>query len=146
MRVGANLHANRWQLVADGLGMLEMATAGVDLPQLWSLLETFFWKVDESFEDPSQVGTSGHSSTYCAKRKMSEGVDTSGFTPIYPGFQEEEPGNPLILCFDSKFLPPKFEFVQPLLFILIFPSCFHRYRGQVHVQEECKRWQGSLPM
>ena len=43
--MGANLHANGCQLVADGLGMLETATAGVDLPQLWSLLETFFGKM-----------------------------------------------------------------------------------------------------
>ena len=93
MRVGANLHAKGWQLVADGLGMLEMATAGVDLPQLWSLLETFFGKIDESFEDPSQAGTSGHTSTYHAKRRMMEGMDTSGFTPIYPSFHEDEPGN-----------------------------------------------------
>ena len=92
MRVGANLHTKGWQLVADGLGMLETATAGVDLPQLWSLLETFFGKIDESLEDPPQAGPSGHSSTYHAKRKMT-GVDTLGFTPVYPSFQEEEPGN-----------------------------------------------------
>ena len=106
MRVGANLHAKGWQLVADGLGMLEMATAGVDLPQLWSLLETFFRRVNKSFEDPPQTGTSDHSSTYCAKRKMTEGVDTSGFTPIYPSLQEEEPGNPSVLYPYSKFFHP----------------------------------------
>ena len=93
MRVGANLHAKGWQLVADGLGMLEMATAGVNLPQLWSLLETFFGKIDKSFEDPSQAGARGHSSTYHAKRKMMEGIDTSAFTPIYPSFHEDKPGN-----------------------------------------------------
>ena len=86
MRVGANLHAKGWQLVSDGLGMLETATAGVDLPQLWSLLETFFGKIDESLEDPPQAGPSGHSSTYHAKRKMMKGVDTSGFTPCLSQF------------------------------------------------------------
>ena len=110
MRVGANLHAKGWQLMADGLGMLEMATAGVDLPQLWCLLETFFGKIDESFKDPPQAGTSGHSSTYCAKRKMTEGVDTSGFTPIYPSFQEEEPGNFSILHLSFRFF---FFFFHP---------------------------------
>ena len=132
MSVGANLHAKGWQLVADGLGMLETATAGVDLPQLWSLLETFFGKVNESFKDPPQAGTSGHSSTYHAKRKMMEGMDTSDFTCIYPRFQEEEPGNPSVLCPNSKFLPSKFEFIEPLSFILIFSVCLYRYRGQVH--------------
>ena len=67
MRVGANLHTKGWQLVADSLGMLETATAGVDLPQLWSLLETFFGKINENLEDPPQAGPSGHSSTYCTK-------------------------------------------------------------------------------
>ena len=103
--MGANLHAKGWQLVADSLGMLETATAGVDLPQLWSLVETFFGKVDESFENPPQAGPSGHSSTYHAKRKMTEGVDTLGFTPVYPSFQEEEPGNFSILHLNFTFLP-----------------------------------------
>ena len=80
MRVGANLHAKGWQLVADGLGMLEMATAGVDLPQLWSLLETFFGKINKSFEDPPQAGTSGHSSTYHAKRRM---TGRDGYIRLY---------------------------------------------------------------
>ena len=103
--MGANLHTKGWQLVADGLGMLETATAGVNLPQLWSLLETFFGKIDESLEDPPQAGPSGHSLTYHAKRKMTEGVDTSGFTPVYPSFQEEEPGNFYIFHLNFKFLP-----------------------------------------
>ena len=104
MRVGANLHPKGWQLVADGLGMLETATAGIDVPQLWSLLETFLGKINKSFEDPPQAGTSGHSSTYHAKRRMTGGMDTSGFTPIYPGFQEEEPGNFLSFSVLQKFV------------------------------------------
>ena len=84
MRVGANL-----QLVADGLGMLEMATAGVDLPQLWSVLETFFGKVNESFKVPPQGGTSGHSSTYCAKRKMTEGWIHQALLLFIPGFRKK---------------------------------------------------------
>ena len=134
MRVGANLHAKGWQLVADGLGMLEMATAGVDLPQLWSLLETFFGKIDKSFEDPSQAGTSGHSSTYHAKRRMMEGMDTSGFTPIYPSFHEEEPGNFLYFLVLQKFvfITPKFEFIHLSSFLLNFLwffFSFFRYRS-----------------
>ena len=120
MRVGANLHAKGWQLVADGSGMLEMATAGVDLPQLWSLLDTFFGKINESFEDPPQAGTSGHSSTYHAKRRMMEGMDISGFTPIYPSFQEEEPSYFFIFLSFTKICFFYYSQIQIHTSIIIF--------------------------
>ena len=127
MRVGANLHAKGWQLVADGLGMLETATAGVDLPQLWSLLETFFGKINKSFEDPPQAETSDHISTYHAKRRMTEGMDTSGFTPIYHSFQEEEPGNFFIFLSFTKenfLLLPNLNSYTYCHFYLIFSVFF----------------------
>ena len=34
-------------MISEGLTMLETATAGADVPQLWSLWEAFFGKVDD---------------------------------------------------------------------------------------------------
>ena len=47
MKVGASLNAKGWGMISEGLTMLETATAGADIPQLWSLLEAFFGKVDK---------------------------------------------------------------------------------------------------
>ena len=47
MRVRANLNAKGWTMISEGLEMLEVATAGADVPSLWELFETFFGKVDE---------------------------------------------------------------------------------------------------
>ena len=34
-----------WALILEGLGHLEVATAGADVPHIWSLFETFFGKL-----------------------------------------------------------------------------------------------------
>ena len=47
MKVGASLNAKGWGMISEGLTMLETATTGADVPQLWSLLEAFFGKVDD---------------------------------------------------------------------------------------------------
>ena len=73
--------------------MLEVATAGADVPSLWELFETFFRKVDEDTQSNlSAPSTSGHTATFqVAKQK----ADTVGedFTKICPAPGDEEPGN-----------------------------------------------------
>ena len=39
MKVGVSLNPKGWGMISEGLIMLEKATAGADMPQLWSLLE-----------------------------------------------------------------------------------------------------------
>ena len=56
MKVGASLNAKGWGMISEDLTMLETATAGADVPQLWSLLEAFFGKVDDN--DASVVSAS----------------------------------------------------------------------------------------
>ena len=93
MRVGANLNAKGWTMISEGLEMLEVATAGADVPSLWELFETFFGKVDEDTQSNlSAPSTSGHTATFqVAKQK----ADTVGedFTKICPAPGDEEPGN-----------------------------------------------------
>ena len=75
MKVGASLNAKGWGMISEGLTMLETATTGVDVPQLWSLLEAFFGKVDD---DNASVASAplatGHPTTFrAAKHKLAEG-------------------------------------------------------------------------
>ena len=99
MKVGASLNAKGWGMISEGLTMLETATAGADVPQLWSLLEAFFGKVDN--DDVSMTSAplvTGHPTTFrAAKCKLVEGnVEASSYTEVIPGPTEDEPGMELI--------------------------------------------------
>ena len=69
MRVRANLNAKGWTMISVGLEMLEVATAGTDVPSLWELFETFFRKVDEDIQSNlSAPSTSSHAATFWAAK------------------------------------------------------------------------------
>ena len=95
MKVGASLNAKGWGMISEGFTMLETATAGPDIPQLWSLLEAFFGKVDD--DDASVTSAplaTCHPTTFkAAKHKLAEGnVEASSYTEVIPGPTEDEPG------------------------------------------------------
>ena len=75
MEVGAALNAKGWGMISEGLTMLETATAGADIPQLWCLLESFFGKVEEDdISVASAPSATGHLATFRAtKCKLVEG-------------------------------------------------------------------------
>ena len=94
MRVGANLNAKGWTMISEGLEMLEVATAGADVPSLWELFETFFRNVDDDTQSNlSAPSTSGHA--LLPFGQLNEKADTVGenFTKICPTPGDEEPGN-----------------------------------------------------
>ena len=104
MKVGASLNAKGWSMISEGLTMLETATAGADIPQLWSLLEAFFGKVDD--DDASMTSApsvTGHPTTFrAAKCKLVEGnVEASSYTKVIPGPTEDEPGTELISYYSA---------------------------------------------
>ena len=95
MKVGASLNAKGCGMISEGLTMLETATAGANIPQLWSLLEAFFGKVDD--DDASMTSApsvTGHPTTFrAAKHKLVEGnVEASSYIEVIPGPTEDEPG------------------------------------------------------
>ena len=93
MRVGANLNAKGWTMISEGLEMLEVATAGADVPSLWELFETFFRKVDDDTQSNlSAPSTSGHTATFWAAKQKAD-TDGEDFTKICPTPRDEEPGN-----------------------------------------------------
>ena len=95
MKVGASLNAKGWGMISEGLTMLETATAGADMPQLWSLLEAFFGKVDDNDASVASAPlATGHPTTFrAAKHKLAEGdVKASSYTEVIPGPSDEEPG------------------------------------------------------
>ena len=95
MKVGASLNAKGWGMISEGLTMLETATAGANVPQLWSLLEAFFGKVDnDDASVTSAPSVTGHPTTFrAAKCKLAEGnVEASSYTEVIPGPTEDEPG------------------------------------------------------
>ena len=93
MRVGANLNAKGWTMISEGLEMLEVATAGADVPSLWELFETFFGKVDDDTQSNlSAPSTSGHAATFRAAKQKAD-TDGENFTKICPTPGDEEPGN-----------------------------------------------------
>ena len=99
MKVGAALYTKGWGIISEGLTMLETATAGADVPQLWSLLESFFGKVEEDdISVASTPSTTGHPATFKAtKHKIVEGsAETSSHAEVIPGPNEDEPGMELI--------------------------------------------------
>ena len=80
MRVGANLNAKGWTMISEGLEMLEVATAGADVPTLWELFETFFGKVeDDTQSNISAPSTSGHAATFRVTKRKTD-TDGQGFT------------------------------------------------------------------
>ena len=87
MKVGASLNAKGWGMISEGLTMLETATAGADIPQLWSLLEAFFGNVDDDASVVSAPSATGHPTTFrAAKHKLAEGdVKASFYTEVIPG-------------------------------------------------------------
>ena len=104
MKVGASLNAKGWGMISEGLTMLETATAGADVPQLWSLLEAFFGKVDD--DDASITSAplvTGHPTTFkAAKHKLAEGnVEASSYTEVIPGSTEDELGMELISYYST---------------------------------------------
>ena len=69
MRVRANLNAKGWTMISEGLEMLEVVTAGADVPSLWELFETFFGKVDDNIKtNLSAPSTCGHAATFRAAK------------------------------------------------------------------------------
>ena len=95
MKVGASLNAKGWGMISEGLTMLETATAGADMPQLWSLLEAFFGKVDDNDASVASAPlATGHPTTFrAAKHKFVEGdVEASSYTEVIPGPNDKEPG------------------------------------------------------
>ena len=95
MKVGASLNAKGSGMISEGLTMLETATARADVPQLWSLLEAFFGKVDDDDgSGASAPSATGHPTIFrAAKCKLAEGdVKTSSYTEVIPGPNDEEPG------------------------------------------------------
>ena len=69
MRVRANLNAKGWTMISEDLEMLEVVTAGADVPSLWELFETFFGKVDEDTQSNlSAPSASGHTATFHAAK------------------------------------------------------------------------------
>ena len=89
------LNAKGWGMISEGLTMLETAIAGADVPQLWSLLESFFGKVEEyDISVASVPSATGHPATFRAtKCKLVEGsAETSSHTDVIPGPNEDEPG------------------------------------------------------
>ena len=109
MKVGASLNAKGWGMISEGLTMLETASAGADVPQLWSLLEAFFGKVDD--DDASVTSAplaTGHPTTFrAAKHKPAEGdVEASSYTEVIPGPNYEEAwyGIDFILFCNCSFL------------------------------------------
>ena len=95
MKVGAELNAKGWGMISEGLTMLETATAGADVPQLWSLLESFFCKVEEdNVSVASMPSATGHPATFKAtKCKLVEGsVEPPSHTEVILGLNEDEPG------------------------------------------------------
>ena len=103
MKVGASLNAKGWGMISEGLTMLETATAGADVPQLWSLLEAFFGKVDEDDASvTSAFSATGYPTTFKAKHKLTEGdVEVLSYTEVIPGPHEEEPGMELISYYST---------------------------------------------
>ena len=104
MKVGAALNAKGWGMISEGLTMLETATAGADVPQLWSFLESFFGKVDEDdISIASAPSATGHPVTFrTAKCKLTEGgVESSSHTEVIPGMNEDEPGMELISYYSA---------------------------------------------
>lgn len=93
MRVGATLNAKGWSIISKGLGIMETATVGADIPQLWVLFETFFGKIDDDLSTPSAPSVTGNPSTFRAtKWHQTEGdIEVSSYTQIIPGPTEEEP-------------------------------------------------------
>ena len=94
MKVGPSLNAKGWGMISEGLTMLETVTAGADVPQLWSLLEAFFGKVDDDVSVASAPLATGHPTTFrAAKCKLAEGdVEASLYTEVIPGPNDKEPG------------------------------------------------------
>ena len=93
--VPITLNAKGWGMISEGLTMLETATAGADMPQLWSLLEAFFGKVDENDASVASAPlATGHPTTFrAAKHKLAEGdVKASSYAEVIPGHSDEEPG------------------------------------------------------
>lgn len=75
-------------MIAEGLSMLETTTTGVDLPQSWSLLETFFGKIESDFDVPIPGSSSSHATTYrAAKLNVSDfkegDIDVTKFSPVF---------------------------------------------------------------
>ena len=66
--MGATINAKGWALISEGLSTLEVATAGVDVPQLWTHFKTFFGKVDDDLEE-TLSHISSASSTFQAAHK-----------------------------------------------------------------------------
>ena len=95
MEVGTSLNAKGWGMISKGLTILETATAGANVPQLWSHLEAFFGKVDnDDTSVASAPSVTGHPTTFrAAKHKLAEGnVEASSYTEVIPGPTEDEPG------------------------------------------------------
>ena len=88
------------------------------------LLETFFGKINESLEDPPQAGPSGHSSTYHAKRKIMEGVDTLVLPLFIPASRKRSQ-----VTFISSILILNFfhSQVQIHTSIITFTNLFHLF-------------------
>ena len=103
MKVGAALNTKGWGMISKGLTMLETATAGADVPQLWSLLESFLGRVEEDISVASVPSATGHPATFKAtKCKLVEGsVEPSSHTEVIPGLNEDEPGMELISYYSA---------------------------------------------
>ena len=104
MRVGTTLNSKGWvMMISEGLRMLETATAGVNVPQLWVLFESFFGKIDDNISVTSTPSATGHPTTFCAaKCKMAEGgIEASNYKQVVPGPNDDEPGTNLILYYSG---------------------------------------------
>ena len=107
-------------MVSEGLGMMETATAGADVSQLWFLFETFFGKVDDEISVASAPSTTGHPTTFrAAKWCQSEGgANISSYTQLIPGSAEDEP--------DMNMISYSFHIVSHLTTILVlFKICLY---------------------
>ena len=104
MKVGASLNAKHWGMISEGLTMLETATAAADVPQLWSLLEAFFGKVDDNDASVTSAPlATGHPTTFkAAKCKLTEvNVEASSYTEVIPGPTEDDPGTESISYYSA---------------------------------------------
>ena len=120
------MNAKGWgmiSVISEGLTMLETATAGADVPQLWSLLEAFFGKVDDNDASiTSAPSVTGHPTTFkAAKCKLAEGnVETSSYTEVIPGPTEDEPGTESISYYSATihfWLCAVLNWVTPVLYV-----------------------------
>ena len=85
-----------WALISEGLSTLEVATAGADVPQLWTHFETFFGKVDDDLDETlSHISITSATFRAAHKHKAEDpNMDTVEYDSVYPTVNEEEPGNP----------------------------------------------------